>query len=463
MAFDIFHYKFQQYIKKVGVDKAIAYSSGASVLSALASFVTLYFIGLCLTEEVQGYYYTFGSLLALQTFFDLGFTGIMTQYVAHERAHLEWDDSKLWLNGDDFYKSRLSSLLHFCVKWYTVISGVMLVVLIIVGFVFFSRFQQGADVEWGGPWIAVCIGTSLNLFLAPILAYLRGLDKVKEVSKIFFYRQMIIPVITWVGLLVGMNLYVLGIASICSALYVFACILNSNFRSILSDIWKNNITSRVDYMKEIFPYQWKISLSWVSGYFLFQLFNPVLFATEGAVVAGQMGMTLQVLNGISGLTMNWINTKIPQFSFHIERKEYADLDKLFFKTLKQESSVCLFLIIFFIFLIYIISQLGICVGGTLLSERFLPIIPLILMSIPIYCNQFSFSFATYLRCHKKEPFLVNSIVMGLLSSILTITLGNIFGLYGITVGYCILTAIIGLPWATYIFYIKRKQWHIKYE
>ena len=37
------------------------------------------------------------------------------------------------------------------------------------------------------------------------------------------------------------------------------------------------------------------------GYFIFQLFNPVLFATEGAVVAGQMGMTLAALNGIKHL------------------------------------------------------------------------------------------------------------------------------------------------------------------
>ena len=463
MVFDKCRSAILPYINKLGVDKAIAYSSGASVLSALASFVTLYFIGLCLSEEVQGYYYTFGSLLALQTFFDLGFTGIMTQYVAHERAHLEWDQSKIKLFGEVFYKSRLSSLLHFCVKWYTVISLAMMLVLIIVGFVFFSRFPQGGEVEWKGPWIAVCIGTSLNLFEAPILAFLRGLDKVKVVSKIFFYRQMIIPVITWGGLLVGMNLYVLGIASICSALYVFACILNSNFRKILVDIWICKITSKVNYMKEIFPYQWKISLSWVSGYFLFQLFNPVLFATEGAVVAGQMGMSLQVLNGISGLAMNWINTKIPVFSFHIERKEYVELDNLFFKTLRQESFVCLSLLIVFIFLVCMINQLGIYVGDTLLSERFLPIVPLILMSIPVYCNQFTFSYATYLRCHKQEPFLINSIVMGLLGASLTVILGHVCGLYGITAGYCVLTTLVSLPWAIYIFRSKRKQWHGNYE
>jgi len=38
--------------------------------------VTLIFIPLFLTPEIQGYWYTFGSLAALSIFADLGFTTI---------------------------------------------------------------------------------------------------------------------------------------------------------------------------------------------------------------------------------------------------------------------------------------------------------------------------------------------------------------------------------------------------
>ena len=51
--------------------------------------------------------------------------------------------------------------------------------------------------------------------------------------------------------------------------------------------FEREATDTISYMKEIFPNQWKIALSWVSGYFIFHFFNPVLFA-EGPVVAGQM-------------------------------------------------------------------------------------------------------------------------------------------------------------------------------
>jgi hypothetical protein len=62
-----------------------------------------------------------------------------------------------------------------------------------------------------------------------------------------------------------------------------------------------------------------------------------------------------------------------------------------------------------------------------------------------------------MRCHKKEPMLVQSVVMGILCSISTIFIGKYFGLIGITLGYLALN-IIGFFWTYNIFINKRKQW-----
>ena len=74
--------------KKIGMDKSIAYSSGARIVQGFTGVVSVFFITSFLTGVEQGFYYTFGSILALQVFFELGLTGIMTQYVAHEASHL---------------------------------------------------------------------------------------------------------------------------------------------------------------------------------------------------------------------------------------------------------------------------------------------------------------------------------------------------------------------------------------
>ena len=46
-------------------------------------------------------------------------------------------------------------------------------------------------------------------------------------------------------------------------------------------------TEKISWRKEVFPMQWKIALSFMSGYFVFQLFTPVLFHYQGAEVASQ--------------------------------------------------------------------------------------------------------------------------------------------------------------------------------
>lgn len=223
---------------------------------------------------------------------------------------------------------------------------------------------------------------------------------------------------------------------------------------------EKKISNRIDYKKEIFPYQWRIALSWISGYFIFQLFNPILFASEGSVVAGQMGMTLQVLNGIQALSMSWISTKVPVFSFLIAQRKYGELDSLFNRTLKQSIIVNGLGLFVFLLIVFVIRSNHIIIGGMYLGDRFLAYLPMIWMMIPLFVNQFVNAWATYLRCHKREPFLYNSIVAAILCCLSTILFGKYYGVIGVTSGYCIITVLMSF-WGYWIFKIKKYEWHGK--
>ncbi|KAA6326653.1 hypothetical protein EZS27_024273, partial [termite gut metagenome] len=319
---------------KLGIDKSIFYTSSARIVQAAGGIISIFFIAKFLTGIEQGFYYTFGSIVAIQIFFELGLNGIITQYVAHEVSNLNWE-TPIELSGETKYLSRLSSLLHFSVKWYVCFAVFLLITLIIVGFIFFNRYGKHENVFWHIPWVLLAGGTAFNLLLAPILAFLEGLGKVKEVAKIRLCQQCVCLIIVWAGLCLGAKLYISGINSLLGVVLIIFLILKSDFKKILLNIWRVHIHEQVNYKKEIFPYQWKIALSWMSGYFIFQLFNPVLFATEGAVVAGQMGMTLVALNGIQSLSLSWMTTKIPLYSGLIAQKQYIQLDDVFNRTLKQ--------------------------------------------------------------------------------------------------------------------------------
>lgn len=445
--------------RKIGMDGAIAYSSAARVFQAFAGVVSIFFIATFLTGEEQGFYYTFGSILAIQIFFELGFTGIMTQYVAHEVVHLELNQDYIY-EGGERYKSRLSYLVRFCIKWYSIIAVLFFIVVNIVGIVYFNKFDAtNGLVDWKAPWLILSFSTAVKLFQSPFTAFLTGLGKVKEMNKVTFYQQLVIPISQWGLFACGLKLYVIGISSLLGVIVWCVFVYRNDLWRLVYNLFKVEITETISYMKEIFPYQWKIALSWISGYFIFQLFNPVLFATEGAVVAGQMGMTLSVLNAVQAFSMSWMNTKVPRLSGLIEMKQYTELDAIFNKTLKQMMTVCLVLLMGMFGVVFILKQTQLSIGGSILGNRFLDFLPMFLMMIAVIANMLLFSWSTYLRCHKQEPFLINSIVMGLLCCSSTLVFGKLYGIYGITIGYCLLTLFVALPWGYSIFVNKKLQWH----
>ena len=445
--------------EKLGIDGAIAFSSAARVFQAFSGVISIFFIATFLSGDEQGYYYTFGSILAIQVFFELGFTGIMTQYVAHEVAHLRLVESYRY-EGEQKYKSRLAYLVRFCIKWYTVVSLLFLVIITIVGIVYFNRFDKSeGSVTWEWPWLLLAFSTAIKLFQSPFTAIYTGLGKVKEMNEVTFYQQLVIPISQWILFACGLKLYVVGIGSLLGVLLWCAYLWRTELWKILAGLIKERVTDTISYMKEIFPFQWKIALSWISGYFIFQLFNPVLFATEGAVVAGQMGMTLQILTAIQAFAMSWETTKIPLFSGLIEMRKYNELDKVFNKTVRQMMGVCLFLLLIMFLGVVVLRQTGLEVGGSVLGNRFLDYIPMTLMMITILINPLVGSWADYLRCHKQEPFLLQSVVVGVLCCLSTILLGYKYGIIGITIGYCFLRLFVSLPWGYYTYKTKKDEWH----
>jgi len=449
-----------QVIRKIaeqtGVDGAIFFTSSARIVQGFGGLVSVLFIARFLTGIEQGFYFTFGSILAIQVFFELGLNSIITQYVAHEVSHLILLGNSY--QGEEEFRSRLASLLHFCVKWYGLLAGALFVILSITGYVFFSHFYKAeTQVNWLWPWLLLAFGTTATFVLSPFIAFIEGLGKVKEVAKIRFIQQVTTMLFVLGGLFAGLKLFVGGI-SILAGLLILIFYVSKEYWPVLRNIYLTKIYTSVSYLDEIFPYQWKIALSWISGFFIFQLFNPVLFATGGAVVAGQMGMTLTVLNAILSFTSSWISTKVPVFSGLIAQKKYTQLDVLFNRATLQAAAINACLLCSMFVLIYAFQNSNIKIGGKVFGDIFLPYLPLLFLMLTIFLNQTISALATYLRCHKREPMMVQSITMGIFCALSTIILGRYFGVIGMTTGYMILV-ILSFIWTYIIFINKKRDWH----
>jgi len=445
---------FKNILSKFGVDWAIFYTSSGNIVRSAGGLLTVVLIASFLTKEEQGFYYTFSSVLAIQIFFELGLGGIISQFVAHEMAHLTIVNNRD-IEGNPANLSRLGSLIHFCVKWYAILAGLLLVTLLIAGVSFFNRFGgSNPDIHWKIPWAIIALTTSLNLLISPWRAVLQGMNKVKEMARIALVQQIVVMVLTWLGLIIGAKLYVLAINSVTSFLILIVLYARTPYPRLIYRLYKQKIVERVSYLNEIFPYQWRIALSWISGYFIFQLFNPLIFAFDGAAAAGQMGITLVVLNAILSLVVSWTTTKIPVWSTFIAKNDYSTLDKSLKDVIKNSSVVSIIGILGFLTVLAVLLYLKVPLAG-----RFLPLwlCAILLFTIPL--NNIVNAWATYLRCHKKEPFLAVSIVTGLFCAGTTWLTAKYVGVSGVVIGYFCVILLVSFPFSYYTFRKHKKLYH----
>ena len=135
-------------------------------------------------------------------------------------------------------------------------------------------------------------------------------------------------------------------------------------------------------------------------------------------------MTIAALNGVQAIALSWINTKVPVMYGYISQKQYKQLDELFYRTTKQMMLIGTIVLFLFLVIMYIIQFYQIKPFGLEIGDRFLSFIPLCLMTWSVFTMLPINSWATYLRCHKREPLLLNSVVMGILCCLSTVILGN---------------------------------------
>jgi hypothetical protein len=436
-----------------GLDRAIGFTVMARGWLSFAGLVTVLLIAHFLSAAEQGYYYTFSSLVALQIVFELGFSYVILQLTAHERAHLQIDTSG-GISGCEVAHSRLASVLQKAVKWYTAAALLMAGTLLPAGMYFFTTHQgSAAHVSWKLPWICVVLAAACTFQIDPILSFMEGCGLVADVARLRFSQACTGSLLGWTALVTHHGLFApaMMIAGQAIAGIFFLVLRRRLLLPLMRRKTGNNI---IDWRTEIWPFQWRIGVSWLCGYFIFQLFNPVLFAFQGAVVAGRMGMTLNVVTAIQSVAISWVSTKTAPLCSMIARKEYHLLDTLFFRSVKQALAVSVIgaLVIW-------LGVEGLNFGHFALANRLLSPLCVGLLLAASTVNIVVTSEAIYLRAHKQEKFLGVSVLSASLIGASTYFLGKYQGAAGVVFGYLGLTVCVSLVYGTHTFIKYRRLWH----
>lgn len=441
----------EKFLQRIEFDRSVFFGLMARISNIITGPVAALLITIKFTPQIQGYYYTFWNILALQVLIELGLGTVITQFASHEWSGLSMDRDGYVIGQSDAL-SRISSLARFTLRWFIAGGTIMTIGLGAGGYFFFSHSGHNG-AAWVLPWIALSTITGMNVLFVPIWSLLEGCNQVASLYKYRFLQGLCTSSSVCILILAGAGLWTASISALVT--FMCACLfLRFRYRNFLKSLFRINTPGlRIEWKKEILPMQWRVAISSISGYFTFSLFTPVLFKYHGPVVAGQMGMSLGIIGFVTSLPGSWLIPKTPRFGVLIARKDYAELDRIFFRTAKIFIMLLTALAFLVWCLIYLLNMLKSPIAGRLLGP-----LPMALLLLAQVIPMTSLPFSVYLRAHKKEPILYPAIISGTLVGISAIILGKAYSVMGIAIGYLLVTSLV-TPLVIIIWYRCRTEWH----
>lgn len=441
-------------INHLEVDRAVFYAIAQRVWQVAAGPVSMLVITQFFTEDLQGYFYAFASLMALQAFFELGLHAVVVPLVSHEFAHLKLSDEGR-LVGDQTAMARLASIYRFLAKWYGGVSILFVIGVGLAGMLMFSRKAGG--IEWFGPWCALVVLTGLVLWTSAMTTILEGCNRMSAVNSLRLVQGIAGNAFVWTSMISGLGLWSAAIA-VGVRLVGDAWILGVRYRRLFESLQETEPSQLVCWKTEILPLQWRMGLRGIFGYLAYSVFTLIAFEYQDPAAGGRIGMTWTALNALEQAAFAWIAARGPLFGMLVARRDFRELDRVFFRLLWISLGMILAGGAVFCAAIFVLPQLPfpICqkIANRLLDWQTVAIFCAGLAGIHVLR-----SLGTYVLAHKKDPLLLVALVSCTATASLVWLTGREGGAFSMAVSYAGVVLALNLPWTVFVWRRCRKDWH----
>lgn len=411
------------------------------IVSLLVGPVTVLAVGIHLDPVVQGYYYTFGSILSASVFFEAGVSTAIVQFAAHESGYLRFEKSRAIL-GPRSARRRLSAVLRFAVAWFWATAAAMGAVVGAIGFLVFSVHDDGVD--WVFPWILVVAISTVNFCIQPLFAFLEGTGRIQYVYRYRTYRSLGQSAVLILCITLGMGLYSLGVASGFATVVGLAFLIPMR-RMLRVASWVRG-KGALDWRREILPFQWRIAVSWAAGYFTVALFTPVMMLVRGPVDAGQVGMTVTLMVACTSLAASFMQAHAPSLGALHGAGAVDDMRALFRRKFRLSAFACLSLLAALFALVSFASWVGLP-----LVQRVVSVGALAFFAVGFLAYHLEGVLAFFMRAQKQEPYFLLEVLGAVLIFPSTLVLGHLWGPLGVGIGFSLVHLLVLLPISVVIF------------
>lgn len=417
-------------------------SRGALAVSQLALIIIA---SHGLTPIEQGVYSTMRSLAGLVVVLDLGLSLVLVQTVAHLRG-----------DGESDLPSQFAAILHFAVRWYGVAAVIGFAFLTFCGFSVLASHREMIGASATTPWMLTSLILALTILLLPLQAVLEGKGHVVSIALLRGAQALGGAVACGATVALGGGLWcipALAAVSLTIGMIWIGCL----HRQELLPAWHTKVLPALHWRRDIFPFQWRIGVSWISGWVIYQLYVPIIFLHEGPVAAGQFGLSMEACAGLTSLGAAWVGFKAPAWGKLVAQADYAAIDKDY-----RSSTRAAFLIVALAVFLFGAGFIILHALDRPIAQRFLPPLTLAPLLAAAVLNQSVFAMATYLRSHKREPYLAPTVVGAVLLGTWTLLAGPWVGVAGLAYAHLVVTLLVGWIWGRMIFLRCRTTWHINH-
>lgn len=409
--------------------------------SGLSGPVTVIVLSRTMPPEVQGYYYTFANLMGLQTFVELGLFQVLLNMGSHEWARLSLDGRGEVVGAPDA-RSRLASLGRFAFGWF---GGAAVLFVVMAGVIGWRLFASSADagVAWKGPWMALLLLTALQGWAMPFHTLLEACGQVEPLQKVRFAQAILSSLVFWLALVAGWGLWA-TIASGAVILLRDVYLLGGRFRTFRRLFLSNLPGERISWRREILPWQWKLAVLGPSTYLSFGMFTPLLFHFRGAVEAGRLGMSMQLVNLVLTLAGSWFVTTLPTLGLLAARGEQGTMERTWLRMTLASTCFAVLAGIGGTGLIYLLPSIW-----PVLAERMVGVGTAAIFFAATATYQLSACLVYFGRAFKREIAFGVSAVQGFLILAAAWPLAQAFGVTGLALAYLGVCALFILPLNAY--------------
>ena len=439
-------------LNRMEVDRATFYAVATRYWQFLSGPITLWLVVKYFSPEMQGFYVTFWSVIGLQMFFELAFPQTIVTMTSHLWSKLDLDEHRR-LVGDKDSISRLTHLMRISTAVQAALAISFGVLAGLFGLWFFADDMAADQLVWRAPWLTLVGLSSCAFALIPFLAVLEGCDQVREIHKLNLVRGIAGSVVVWIAIPLGAALWIPALATAVRLICELGWMLGKYPRFFATFAFRPTGAS-IAWRKEIWPFQSKLMLKGLFNYFNADVMLPVLFRYQDSVVAGQFGLTWNILQSLRGACSSWVRTRTPRFGVLIAERNYQELDRIYFRVGKVAATL--------------MALLGACflsgiIGLDLIdfryANRFLPALPTTLLIIGLWAALIIEFQWVYLHAHGKSPYLAISLVGCVTSGLVIWGMGIWFGAVGVSAAFLLMHAIIYLPLSTWGWIHLRRNWH----